>query len=255
MWNCKFLSKAKLAGYDEVLTGKQVTPDDSEALDLRRNEDKVKAKLRKMNIIAYNALMLSCEGGAFGPVEEAKTTKHPDGDARQAWVNLLEKYQVETAAGMVQLRMDFTKCVMKNESQDPDEWFTELEYLKQRLKGVKVNIEESELIAHILNNLPNNYSELVTSVEGDVDKLKMKTLRESVRAFYRRKVIKNGLGKNDDNEEDDENVALFTKQGFKGRCRKCGVFGHKAAECNKTGKEKPHSGAGSVKKCFSCGKM
>ncbi len=57
-----------------------------------------------------------------------------------------------------------------------------------------------------------------------MEELKVKTLKERILAFYRRKYA----GKQ---EMNDTKALLHV---FKGRCRKCGMFGHKgAANCTK----------------------
>ena len=88
--------------------------------------------------------------------------------------------------------------------------------------------KDLEMISHILDKLPKEFSELVTMVEA-MPSLTLKNLKAKIRVFFIRKFK---------NEKSDGELALAafgTK--FNGLCRSCGKQGHKAADCrvkNKT---------------------
>jgi hypothetical protein len=202
-------------------------------------------------------LILICTGMAFSCVEEAKTEKHPNGDARQAIVNLYAKYQVETPAAKVELKREFTCCKMKSGTTDPDAWFMELEYIRQRLKGVNAPVSDEDVIAHVLCNIDEKYSELVTTLEGDFENLNLTKLCERIRGFYRRRIAV------ENENEVNESLALYGNKQFKGRCNLCGKIGHKSAKCReKVEKKKKMSNLGSNLKpyknkkiiCYYCQK-
>ncbi len=141
---------------------------------------------KEYNLYAYSNLILSCKGVAFSIVDGAKTTALPNGDARIAWIALKERYQVENAASKVELKRQFTEMLLKR-GQNPDEWFLKLDHLRNRLQAMKSSIQDEDYVAHVLSNLMNEYSELVTVLEGDLEGLAIQKLRERVRCFYRRK--------------------------------------------------------------------
>ncbi len=111
----------------------------------------------------------------------------------------------------------------------------ELEYIKQRLEKLGSKVEEEDLIAHVLSNLGKDYDHLVNVVEGELEGLTLSKLRERIRSFYCRVL------KYERNSANEKNFALWhqaNKEGkgkhvhkFKGRCNKCGKYGHKAAQC------------------------
>ena len=118
----------------------------------------------------------------------------------------------------------------------PDEWISELEIIRQRLKGLKSRISDTDFMTHILNNLPPEYETTIEKLEDDLvnDSLTVELLREKLRMKHER-IMRN---KENDTTKDTalmtatSGVRGGTKTGyFKGRCTKCGRYGHKAKDC------------------------
>ncbi len=168
-----------------------------------------------------STLILCCERVPFSLVNEAKTDALPNGDARLAWKALKDKYQKENAASKIELKKQFTQKIMKN-GQDPDEWFMELDHLRNSLQAMNSLIQDEDYITHILSNLTDEYSELVTVLEGELEVLTVDKLKERVRGFYRRK------RRSEKCIKDDTRALLHI---FNGKCHTCGVYGHKQNNC------------------------
>ena len=113
------------------------------------------------------------------------------------------------------------------------------------------------LILHTLNNLPSDYDNIVENLEERVDLVinplgiedvcqKMSEKFEEIRL---RKKVK-------EDTDDKEEQALFTTK-FKGRCNKCGKFGHKAKVCrsNVDKIDQQENKKKFTGKCFHCGKV
>ena len=159
MWHKKFLARASLKGYKLALLGKINIPKHDEELSGNSDSVKKKIKARKANNMAYSDLRLCMiDEVSFGIVAESVTEELPDGSAAVAWKNLVDKYQPKTGANLVQLKLEFATCRMKNEDEDPDVWITELENLRQRLKDMKSQISDQDLMLHILAYLPEKYT-------------------------------------------------------------------------------------------------
>ena len=251
-YKLKFLARAKMLGYREALLGTIEVPDESENIDETTVVGKAKKKNRDANDSAYAALCLSCSGVSFGCVERSVTDKLPSGDAALAWKNLCTKYEPSTKMSIVALKKEFAECKLESVKSDPDEWYTKLEHIRVRIAGANEGqkIDDDAMMAHMLANLPRGYSELITTIEYEMESSKstmtVDQLIDRIRNFYRRKFA--NLNKSGDNGED---IALVA---FKGNCRKCGKQGHKANECKTKSSSDSGGNSKSDKECTYCHK-
>ena len=143
-----------------------------------------------------------------------------------AWTKLDKKYESQSATSKVQLVKKFNSSVLDDLDKDPDDWISELEVTRARLKKMSYVIEEKSLLIHVMNNLPEEYVNTVEILENRIDSeddpLSIDELREKLSAKYDKLQVRKKYV--------DRELALYANN-FKGRCRACGKFGHKAAEC------------------------
>ena len=189
MWSRKFLARAKMKKYKDVLTGLEEVPMFDEEIDSATKVGKIKSLARSANDTAYNDLLLSCSDEvSFGAVDEALTSKLPDGDAAKAWNNLVAKFEPKTSASLVQLKKEFNVCTLLSVDKDPDVWLSELERIRQRLKIMQSVITDTDLMIHVLNNLPIEYETLVEKLELEIEAkmnpLTLEGLRAQLRSKY-----------------------------------------------------------------------
>jgi gag-polypeptide of LTR copia-type len=226
----RMLAKAKVNKYRNVLEGKAPVPKEADDIDTSTEEGLVLERNRDANDLAYAALCLSCNGQAVRCVDLARTQDLPSGDAALAWKNLLRQYEPGGQMELVSLKKEFGSCSLESKKTDPDEWFTKLEHIRWRILDVDKTqaIDDSGMIAHVMGNLPNAYSELVTVIETEMDSdrpITIEQLYSRIRNFYRRQFASDNNG-----GIDGDNIALVA---FKGTCRNCGGQGHKSFECKK----------------------
>jgi len=123
--------------------------------------------------------------------------------------------------------------------EDPDEWITNLERLRQCIAECGKTIDDNELVMHILYHLPTDYDNINDQYLKDFDDGKdvdLENLRADLRRKYDRLVDSGRIEKKNDDGNDKlvkEEKALKTvfKKQFKGKCHVCGKIGHKGTDC------------------------
>ncbi len=231
-WSKKFVTRAMIKKYKDVLLGTAVPPPHNKVLDLSTASGKASQKLREANEKAYSDLMILCEDDvSFSIIDAARPDDQPEGDAAKAWRGLLAKYEPSTASERVRLDREFTRSVLKNGSDDPDVWLTDLERKRYRLKQLKVVKTDDDIIRHVLNNLPAEYDGTVEHLEYLMTKneLSIEVLRDTLNSRYEKLCIREHRD-TDTNEEAALTAGSFNKP-FKHSCRLCGRMGHKAEDC------------------------
>ncbi len=121
----------------------------------------------KANDKAYQLLVMSCSGIAFGLVNQAKTKSYADGDAFMAWKDLSNRYAPRGVLDLIQLTGEFNACALTFNNDDPDECFIKLNLIHHKIVAIDATYEkkEIELVAHIIDKLPIGYSAIITVVE------------------------------------------------------------------------------------------
>ena len=253
-WSRKFMAVANKRGYKEYVEGnKRISSSSSE-------------EERGKNTAAYNDMLLAMtDDVSFGLVDESTTSECPDGDAFLAWSKLQQKFESKTSASRVKLMNQFTNNKLKKLSKDPDEWISELELTRTRLKKMGTDIDESYMMMHILNNVPGAYDNLVDALEdrldSSTDPLTIENLREKLSEKYEKMKARKKFRHDDSDSDEEEEKALFAGGKFKGRCNYCGKFGHKAIQCNKKKNDEKNKSQGNNGnrrfngKCNFCGKF
>ena len=86
-----------------------------------------------------------------------------------------------------------------------------------------------------MNNLTKEYENQVTKIEDRVgakdNPLTIKDLQDELCLRYER--MNDHAIETDESEDDEKAMVAMTK--FKGKCHRCGVYGHKGADCRSSG--------------------
>jgi len=236
VWEEKFLARGRRRGYKDILMGKATIPKDGDTIDANTADGKEKLKLRKLNELAYEELILSInadEGAGrviFQLVKGCKTADLKDGDASLAWKKLVSKFAPKTAPNKLELKMEFQKCVLKSASEDPDEWITKLESIKVKLAEMNSTISDEDLLVHILNNLPKEYEIQQSKLEAQFGSTTSPLTIEDVRTELNLKFMRMNRALNGAEDEAEKALAAYAKKS-KARCTNCGKLGHKSTVC------------------------
>jgi uncharacterized protein (DUF885 family) len=186
------MSLAQLQKFKNSLFGKETPPSEEEDLDEDSSdaETRKKLKARAANEKAYSALTLTCsEPKAFRIILNAKTTDLPSGSASLAWERLKARFEPKTGATLTQLKREFTSSKLQKE-QSPDEWIEKLESIRNTIEQIlgRPHIDDTDLMLHIINNLPDEYDIIVDQVTKELSNktLTLEFQQEDLQEKYER---------------------------------------------------------------------
>ena len=144
---------------------------------------------------------------------------------------------------MVEVEAEFTACKLESENENPKLWISRLQVLNNRLGGIGAAYKKSEttMISHVLANLPTGkYSDVIMTVKaqglsgwtitklGNLCKEKWKISTDGTSKTEAKKTEQAMV--TTQQPGNGKNKRRFNKK-FKGNCRACGKYGHKAADC------------------------
>jgi gag-polypeptide of LTR copia-type len=219
-------------GYKSVLLGIEERPKDDKSKDFE--------EYIKNNNMAFADLMMACEDDVcFDLINNSRTQELPDGDSRLAWAELRSKFEPTTAMSLIALKREFTLCCLADSSSDLDIWIRELERIRRRLIAMGHLISNVDLIIHILNNLPEDYENLIENLESEIESgnMDLDKLKSRLRAKYTRLLEKDDKPSKR-NAKVDKVFVSKENGSFKGACQNCGEYGHKVANCKKKASKK-----------------
>lgn len=251
-WSEKTLARGKRKGYKKLLTGRVKIPTASEyelALLGSSAEDQEIVRLAELNEEAYEDIILSIdhttkEGKvAFSLVKNCKTAEFPEGNCKLAWDRLESKYAPKTVPSLLKLKKKFANSKLETKDQNPDEWISELESIRNEIDKINLSTQMSDqdFMIHVLNNLPAEYDVVLDGMENRLllaDSNPSKLTIEDIRAK-----VNNRFERIEEREEEglEVDVGYFAKnyrnkgakgeQKFTGNCFHCGGKGHRLLKC------------------------
>jgi len=174
IWTVKFLSYCHSQSCKDVILGTEVPLSDSEYILALQDPTTPKEVLRvkKSNDMAMALLNLSLTDIVSQcAVQNALSDDYSNGLASMAWANLRDIYRPISIARCNELEMEFTNCVLTQSSKNPDEWFAELDFIKQQLVldyKKKDIYTPKKIIHHILYNVKCSlYNNILTGLRRD----------------------------------------------------------------------------------------
>ena len=117
-WSMKFMAKATMQGYHEVLKGKlKIPPEDADV-----SADEKLSTLRRKNEVAYCELILSMtDEKCFNAIINAKTKILPNGDAALAWRQVNDIFNPKDATTKIRLMNEYANLKLRR-IQEAEEW-------------------------------------------------------------------------------------------------------------------------------------
>ena len=237
IWSRKFLAKSSRKGLKKYYFEKQNVEISSslKGEDLKKRKEKVD-ELKAEAGAAFDELMLSIDTEAsqgrvvFELIMQSVSNDFEYGDPKVAWEALVEKFAPTTAPARSELQRKLYTSKLKR-GEDPEEFITECESLRARLKDVGFELKDKEFLIHIMNSLNSDYINEVKILEAQemmgkeisLDNVKLVTRLQ----YYRMK----------DSKKAKSEMALYASSQFKGTCNFCGKYGHKAVDCKQKKKK------------------
>ena len=167
MWSGESMTRDCIKGCNIILRGdmeKYVYVTD------QAKDKGVTSELQMLNKTAYNELIMHQEDRVcFQIFQEATAETHKYGDARKAWVELSRKFDPAIMASKKILCNKSKKGGIDNITREPKECITQLELLRRYLQKMNVHINNTEIMAHILSNLPEAYNNMLGNLDENLD--------------------------------------------------------------------------------------
>ena len=207
--------------------------DDTESVLLisKKTTDKTELEVLKQEKAAKMYFTLACSNKAFQYIVDKDT-------AFSMFKSLKDQYEPNEEDDYILLTTEFLKCRMKDESQDPETWFHQLDYICQRMKNINPAYEKKdmEVKTFILSQLPDVYSEVVTNEIKTMKTTSLKKIKSEIVKFYKRtyknKDIKSSFEEKDEALTIERRPPVNPHTGkINGKCSCCGLKGHGKQNC------------------------
>ena len=157
----------------------------------------------KLSTTASCMLMLAMPASMSQKLEEVKH------DPFKMWNKICEKYDKKNNNKLTSLCKEFTKLKLRKTKTDPDDWFTELNVVNEKIGRINSAFKNSEkqLAMHIMNNMCSAYSGLKVILENDPNYLNdLDMIQTKIQNHWEQYHDKGSDYSNDsDNDSDDYN--------------------------------------------------
>ncbi len=228
---------------------------------------------RKLSTSASCMLMMAVPGTMSKKLEPHMENPHA------MYITICSKYDKRGNNKLSNLCKELEKCKLRSVRTEPDDWFTNLTNLNDRIEKISADFKKTDkqLAMHIMNNMCDSYKDLKLLIENktnyldDIEELQT-TIQDHWETYYADNSdsdddIEIEEEDSDDDKKQDHALTMIEEKKtgmFKSKeqnkeynkaelkCDHCGRTGHTSARCFKLhGYPKNWEDR---RKCFICGK-
>ena len=166
---------------------------------------------------------------------------YPNGNAFEGFKALASHFNIRSVATVTSLMKQFNTSTL-GANENPAAFIAKMQNLRAKIGEADPDlaIPDKGLLIRILNSLPKAYESLVENIEESLNDSSKSVSINEVRELL---VLKYQRLSGSKNVEASTGERALYAGGFKGRCNKCGKYGHKASACLSNGQS---SGTGST---------
>ena len=178
IWKQKTLSSASARGLDKFFTQNvtvktETEVDTMETEYINETDDgkrrKLKGELNQMKRERRKSLAAAAMLTNSVKSKDLKMLSSCKINPKKLYDKICKKYGSEEDTDLTDLLDDFKESKLKSKKKDPEDWFSEIEQIKEQLDAIDNTFVKSEMevTAHILSNLPKGYKSVKTIIQMD----------------------------------------------------------------------------------------
>jgi len=280
VFSARAMAAANQGGFAGILNGTLLVVkegDDFETVpdgeDAKGKGERLKnLKAQRANASAYgyliNAVGENLASPFFNIVQASTTADNPSGDARKAWVSLVDKYSLNDGIDVIASKEQLMQTPFPSKKANPLDWILELDMKRQRInhaiktanpKMITEEISDAAFIEFITTKLPEDYKEEILWARDELTKtnagtpITVEILRNRLHNVYKINAKLRGWkvgGHNTSTNRNESGLYVSEGQGkhkpskkpwkkSKSICTNCGKIGHRAQDCFHKNKPNP----------------
>ena len=188
MWLKRFMAFAASKKYGGILSGRVIVPKVKKLMDTGGKEDSKLTEILERNIRAYADIVLAMKNRTDHlELMKCKTEDWPEGNARQAWETLRNKYLPTHGLELVAILVEYNEKRLRSVHCSPDVFIVELGSVRARLVELKTDVSDNAFLLKIVTSLLHEYESVVEYLTRKIshEEVNLQELKDKLLQKYR----------------------------------------------------------------------